>query len=468
MLVMKFGGSSVANVEAIERVGRIILGQSHDPNQICIVFSAFGDTTDLLLHAAQRAEKGNLDYKASLESIRRDHLEIMAHFLPNASYSDCYRHIEDNFEVLGELMHSVYLSRELSDRFKDLILSFGERSSNYILSYVLNEKGFESEYVDARKIIKTDNSFGGARVLIDQSYALIRKHFKSSRNAQIVTGYISSTVDEITTTLGRSGSDYTASLIGGALSAERIEIWTDVDGVMSANPKLVPAAMSLSNLSYMEARELSHFGAKVIFPLTISPAQEKSIPIYVKNSLNPQYPGTKISAPSENGLNNDISGITSIPGLCICTLEGGLDLPTHALAAILFSAIAQENLNLYLITQGSSESSISFAVKDYVASRVKDLVDQAFERELPSSASIKLLVEDCMCAVAIVGEKILLKPGITGRAFSALGKNGINIEATAQGSSERTISFLVNEKDESLAVQCLHQEFFSNNTEDGM
>lgn len=459
MRILKFGGSSVKDVEAIERTCSIILDR-RQTSDICVVFSAFGKTTDLLLHAARAAEQGKEEYGQQLQLIRNQHLEILEYFLTGEDQKLCSQYVTDNFEVLGELLHSVYLSRELSDRFKDLILSYGERNSNHILSFVLRQKGLDCSYLDARKIIKTDNRFGGARVLIEPSYSNTTEHFSTHSSTQIVTGYISSTVDEITTTLGRGGSDYTASLLGAALNADCIEIWTDVNGVMSAHPLLVPEARSIAHLSYMEARELSYFGAKVIFPPTISPAQRKNIPIYIKNSSNKDHPGTKISSFQGDHGKMDISGITSIPGLCICTLDGGLDYPAHALAAIMFSAIENEDISVYLITQGSSESSISFAVNDHVSDKIKILIDRAFKDKLPSSSPVELVIENKMCAIAIVGEKILLKPGITGKAFQVLGEKGINIEAIAQGSSERTISFLVKEKDQSVAVQSLHQEFF--------
>jgi len=460
-IIMKFGGSSVGSVARIENVLNIIQESASKHELKALVFSAFGETTDLLIELGEQAAFGDADYRASLKELSRFHFGILDYFVSDAGCKViAQRKITENFEVLGELLNSIYLSRDFNPRFRDLILSFGERNSNRILAEALKSRGINCAYADARKMIKTNNRFGGARVLEEITQQKINAHFRERNMTQVVTGFISSTIDEISTSLGRGGSDYTASLLGSALEVDRIEIWSDVNGVMTANPNIVKEARNLKELNYMEAMELSHFGAKVLYPPTIIPAQKTGTSILIKNSLRPEDSGTWIIAEKKLAQDEDISGITSIPGLSILTLEGGTGRGIHGLAGRLFGCLSEEDLDIYLVTQGSSELSISFAILASEEARVGDLISKEFNKELREMEQFRLTSESNMCAIAIVGEKILFKPGIIGRAFHTLGQLAINIEAIAHGSSERNIAFLVHEKDQDRSINALHSEFF--------
>lgn len=461
-IIMKFGGSSVGSVERIDNVLNIVEEKAKQNELKALVFSAFGKTTDHLLDLGKRAASGDAVYRDSLKELSLFHFELLEQFVTDSKQKlVAQRKIKENFEVLGELLNSIYLSRDFNARFQDLILSFGERNSNRILAEALKSRGLDCEYADARKIIKTNNKFGGARVLEDITGEKICRYFEEHKAIQVVTGFISSTIDEISTTLGRGGSDYTASLIGSALEVDRIEIWSDVNGVMSANPNIVTGATNLRELNYMEAMELSHFGAKVLYPPTIIPAQKSGTAILIKNSLQPDENGTWILAEKKLKHDEDISGITSIPGLSIMTLEGGMGRGVHGLAGRLFGCLSEEDLDIYLMTQGSSELSISFAILASEEEHVRQLISKEFDRELREIEEFRLTSEGNMCAIAIVGEKILYKPGIIGRAFHTLGLLEINIEAIAHGSSERNIAFLVHEKDQHRSINALHNEFFN-------
>lgn len=460
-IVMKFGGSSLGTVQRIENVLNIVRARAHNYELKALVFSAFGETTDLLLALGRTAESGDASYRNSLEKLSNYHFDILQHFVTDRERKRvASRKVTDNFEVLGELLNSIYLSRDFNPRFRDLILSFGERNSNRILTEALRSRGIDCTYADARKMIKTNNRFGGARVLQEITQQKIAAHFQEHNNIQVVTGYISSTIDEISTTLGRGGSDYTASLIGSALKLDRIEIWSDVNGVMTANPTIVAEARNLKELNYMEAMEFSHFGAKVLYPPTILPAKKSDTAILIKNSLRPEDSGTRIISEKNLDQEEDISGITSIPGLSIMTLEGGSGRGIHGLAGRLFSCLSEEDLDIYLMTQGSSELSISFAILASEELPVGELISTEFEKEFREIEEFRLTSESNMCAIAIIGEKIMFRPGIIGRAFHTLGKMGVNIKAIAHGSSERNISFLIPEKDQNRSINALHKEFF--------
>lgn len=461
MVILKFGGSSVANPESIEKVISVLYDKRISGVAYHVVFSAFGKTTDILVRCSEWARNGDGSYEDQLAHLFSHYMIVADYFLMGHKDYDVWsRDISDSFNVLGELLKSIYLSRELTAQFRDLVLSYGECISNLLLSYILVSKGFNVKFLDARKIIKTNSNFGQAQILWWATKPLIQKTFSRSEESYIITGFIASTMDEITTTLGRGGSDYTASVIASVIGADAIEIWTDVDGVLTADPRKIDNAVSLEQLSYLEAMELSHYGARVLFPPTILPAMEAGIPIHIKNTLNPHHPGTVVRDYDENNRpNRDIAGITSIPHLCIITIEGVLGLGIHNLAARLFGCLSKEVIDIYLITQGSSERAISFSVSDVLRKHISALIRKEFSREIEAN-EIRLLIESDMCAIAIVGEKVLFKPGISGIAFSALGSEDINIEATAQGSSERTISLMVRQANELRALRALHNAFF--------
>ncbi|MCB0655871.1 MAG: bifunctional aspartate kinase/homoserine dehydrogenase I [Saprospiraceae bacterium] len=460
MIILKFGGSSVADAARIRNVASII-SSYHEP--VAVVCSALGGVTDFLIAMSNLAAQGDSAYKAQLDAFRQRHYEVVDGLLTGKARADFIPELEENMQVLSHLMQGIFLVMEASPRTMDYVLSFGERNANQIVAAYLNQENIAAEYLDARHVIKTDKSFGSALVDFELSYKKIRKYFADRQAIQIVTGFISSAKGGLTTTLGRGGSDYTASILGAALDAREIQIWTDVDGVLTADPRKVKMAFTIPTLSYAEAMEMSHFGAKVIYPPTIQPALTKGIPIYIKNTFNPGFLGTRIDnhhdpqAPA-------VKGISSISDIALLTLQGSGLFGVIGSAARLFSALAAQNINVILITQGSSEHSISFAVNPSMAKKAKTCVENAFEREIEKGTIEQVKVEQDLSVVAIIGENMRYRPGIAGRLFQALGKNGINVIAIAQGSSELNISVVVNKANEAKTLNVLHEAFFLSDT----
>jgi len=322
-----------------------------------------------------------------------------------------------------------------------------------------------TRYLDARKIVKTDDHFGAALVDFSATYQKINEYYKENIEIQVVTGFIASTKGGLTTTLGRGGSDYTAALLAAGLNAELIEIWTDVDGVLTADPRIVSKAFTIPTMTYAEAMEMSHFGAKVIYPPTIQPALVKEIPIVIKNTFNPKFAGTLISTQADpNG--HAVKGISSINDVALLTLQGSGLFGVPGIAARLFTSLANANINIILITQGSSEHSISFAIKPEMAQKAKKQVEKAFANEIETGIVEPVKVELDLSIVAAIGENMRYSPGISGRLFRALGKNGINVVAIAQGSSELNISVVINKSDESKTLNALHEAFFLSDTKE--
>ena len=339
------------------------------------------------------------------------------------------------------------------------MLSFGERSSSYIITQTLKNAGIPAEFLDARKIIRTDKNFGSATVNFEKTYTTIRKYYSEHTDIQIVTGFIASAKGGLTTTLGRGGSDYTASLLGAGLDAQAIEIWTDVSGVLTADPRRVKKAFTIPKLTYAEAMEMSHFGAKVIYPPTLMPALHKRIPLYIKNTFEPGFVGTKVSDEKGEG-SAAVRGISSINSIALLTISGSGLFGVPGISARLFSALAQRSINIILITQGSSEHAISFAVKPEDAGEAKSAVEEVFAYEIDRGVVNPIKVEPELSVVAIIGQDMRDQPGISGRLFQALGKNGINAVAIAQGSSELNVSVVIPKEDETKALNALHEAFF--------
>jgi len=358
------------------------------------------------------------------------------------------------------LLYGIFLVREASTRTMDYVLSFGERSSAYIISKTLQHAGIPAEYLDARKIIRTDKTFGAAKVSFDKSYSKIKEYYAEHTKVQVVTGFISAAKGGLTTTLGRGGSDYTASLIAAGLKADAIEIWTDVSGVLTADPRRVKKAFTIPRLTYAEAMEMSHFGAKVIYPPTLMPALHGRIPLYIKNTFDPSFPGTKVSEESVKEDETAVRGISSINNVALLTLSGSGLFGVPGISARLFGALAQKNVNIILITQGSSEHAISFAVQPTDSDLAKEAVEKAFEYEIDRGVVNAIKVESDLSVVAIIGENMRYQPGVSGRLFQALGKNGINAVAIAQGSSELNVSVVIPKEDENKALNALHEAFF--------
>jgi aspartokinase/homoserine dehydrogenase 1 len=459
MRVLKFGGSSVANAENINKVIAIVQKTSQN-NKTALVVSALGGITDLLLSAATLASTGDESYSEQLSVIEKRHLTAVMELIPVARQSSVLSAVKKQCNEIDDICNGIFLLRELSPASKDRIVSFGELMSSRIISAKLSAEGIENAWKDSRELISTDLSYGNAKVDFESSNNNIAGYFKqTSENVIVLPGFIASGPKDTTTTLGRGGSDYTAAIIAAAIDAEILEIWTDVSGIMTADPNNVSNARIIPHISYQEAMELSHFGAKVIYPPTIQPVLKKNIPVRVKNTFAPDGEGTLIdSKVAHNG--STIRGITSINNIALLGLEGSGMVGIPGFSKRLFEALASAQINVIMITQGSSEHSICVAVEDASAARAKEAIDKIFEQEINAGQVDPLVVESALAIVAVVGDNMKNHPGISGKMFGALGRNGVNVRAIAQGSSERNISAVIYKSDVKKAINVLHEEFF--------
>ena len=460
MKVLKFGGTSVGTVSSINSVISIITENYNKNLSQVVVSSALSGVTNKLIVMGKLAAESNDSYLETLKEIENRHYDVVKALIDVKSQSKVFANLKIVFNELEDLLHGIFLIKEVSVRTLDLVVSFGERLSNYILAEILTIKGIAANYVDARTLIKTDNNFGNARVNFEVSNQLIASHFTSNSSViQIVTGFISSTDKNETTTLGRGGSDYTAAILGAALDVEVIEIWTDVDGILTSDPRVVKKAFTLPTVSYIEAMEMSHFGAKVIYPPTVQPAFAKSIPIRIKNTFNPSFEGTLISNKAESG-NFIIKGISSIGDTALLNVQGGGMVGITGISGRLFSALARQQVNVILITQASSEFSISLAVDPIDSERAKEVIEEEFAHEIRGNKIEPVVIETGLSVVAVIGENMKENSGISAKLFSALGMNGVNVKAIAQGSSEYNISVVVKKSDLSKSLNALHEAFF--------
>lgn len=472
MKVLKFGGSSVAKPERIQGIIQILKRYQERNDRFTVVFSAFGGVTDSLLDMAAKAEDADVSYMVAYEQFKTRHLEAAQELLSTERFKQIKPQLLQNCEDLLGVLRGIYLIREVSPRTSDYVVSFGERMSAFIIAHTLDESGVPAEFLDARKVIKTDKNFGAAKVDFAATDPIIEEYYNQhSDKIQVVTGFIGSAKGSgknsdfgLTTTLGRGGSDYTAAIIAAGLNADVIEIWTDVDGVLTADPRKVKKAFTIPTMTYAEAMEMSHFGAKVIYPPTLVPALRKNIPLYIKNTFNPDFVGTYIST-EKNPTGHAVQGISSISNVSLLTLSGSGLFGVPGVAGRLFSALAAGSVNVILITQGSSESSISFAVQPSDANKARRAVEKAFEYELKNGTVAPLSIEEDLAVVAIVGENMRFRPGIAGTMFQSLGKNGVNCVAIAQGSSELNISVVIPRSDEAKALNALHEGFFLSDTQ---
>jgi aspartokinase/homoserine dehydrogenase 1 len=459
MIILKFGGSSVGNAERINGVIKILDQYYISENKkIAVVFSAFQGVTDKLIEVGILAYNRNPLYKEELIKLKKRHFEIALALNPQNEITE---KVDSLFGELEELLHGVSLIKELTNRTLDYILSFGERFSNTIISETMNNRGNKCDYLDASKLIKTDNDFGKARVDFELTNKNIMKFFKNKKGIQIITGFIGSTVNDEITTLGRGGSDYTASIFGAALNARAIEIWTDVDGILTADPRKVKNSFPLKSVSYEEAMELSHFGAKVIYPPTMLPALQKKIKIVIKNTFNPDFEGTEIVARNINDLFT-IKGISSIDDVSLLRVQGGGMIGVTGIASRLFGILAQNKINIILISQASSEHSICLAVLPGFGMKAKKVIEEEFRLEMIDKKIGQVAVEENLSIIAVVGENMRHTPGIAGKVFQSLGKQKINIIAIAQGSSELNISLVINKSDLSKALNVIHKNILQS------
>jgi len=461
MQVLKFGGTSVANAENIQKVISIV-GKAMDKDETVVVVSALGGVTDILLDAIQMASTGNQDYFSKLELMEARHLTCKQSLIASESQLEISGILQQAFSEIRNLCEGVSMLNELTARTKDKMASYGEWMSSKIIATAMQQH-FSAAWVDARKLIVTNSNFGSASVNFEKTNEGIQSHFVQHKSrVWVVPGFIAADVNGVTSTLGRGGSDYTAAIFAAALTATHLEIWTDVSGMMTADPRLSTNAKIISQISYQEAMELSHFGAKVIYPPTIQPVMNLKIPVWIKNTFAPEDYGTKISDLQTTELGNDniVTGISSINNICLITLEGSGMVGIPGFSKRLFEALSNEKINVILITQSSSEHSISVAIDGLMAERAVNAVNLIFTNEIALQKVEPLKLETNLSIVALVGENMRNHSGVSGRMFSALGRNGINIRAIAQGSSEKNISAVIQTHDVKKAINILHEEFF--------
>jgi aspartokinase/homoserine dehydrogenase 1 len=462
MLTMKFGGTSVGDLPRLQEVVSIVKQFFHE--QPIVVASAMSGVTNTLLDIAQKAVKRKTgEVHNAVTTLRDKHLHI-AHELVknNKRRAVLIKEQQSSIDELEQLYHGIGLLKELSPRSLDAIAAFGELLSCRQLVAIFEENGIMSTFVDARTIIRTDNNFGEAAIDFEYSNKAIEEiilPLVKKNVVPVVTGFIASTEDGITTTIGRSGSDYTGSIVGAAVNSKEIWIWTDVDGVMTADPRVVPSARVLPEISYREAAEMSYFGAKVIHPKTMVPAIEKNIPIRIKNTFHPAHPGTLISS-SAGSHRYAVKTVTSIDHLSVIAIEGSGMIGVPGVSARIFSALARAQVNVMMISQASSEHNVCFIVpqKDS-ATGVKVLRDE-FSIDIEKKIIDDVSVKEPVSIIAVVGEGMIGTKGIAGKTFDAVAKAEVNIIAIAQGSSELNISFVVEQRDAKNAVQSVHNAFY--------
>ena len=464
MNVLKFGGTSVGSAENIKKVIEIVKSASEN-DHVVVVVSAVGGITDKLMHASQKAIENDLNYKSDFDKLKQQHVEIMEGLLSGSTLSDTKDMIFEKLAELEKLLDGIFLINELSSKTTDKLLSFGELMSSLIIFEAMQEYGLNVQLKNSQNLIVTDSNFTNASVQFEETNANITSYFEHNKKlVTILPGFISKSEEGEITTLGRGGSDYTAAILAAALEVNTLEIWTDVSGMFTTNPKLVKQAQPIKKLSYKEAIELSHFGAKVLYPPTVLPVLSKNIPIHIKNTLKPDEEGTLITKVVTNGNGNPIKGISNINGISLLTLQGNGMVGIPGFSKRLFETLAREKINVVITTQASSEHSICVGVSDQDARSAKSALDQEFENEISLLKIDPLVLEEHLSIVAVVGEKMKNHQGISGRMFSTLGKNNVNIRAIAQGASERNITAVIKEKDVKKALNCLHETFFEVET----
>ncbi|MDA7502154.1 bifunctional aspartate kinase/homoserine dehydrogenase I [Chitinophagales bacterium] len=460
--VFKFGGTSVAGAEQIKKVAAILIEELKSCPKVVVVVSAMGGITDQLIGMGETAQNGDRSFDATIQAIKDRHIEAASELLSGPVLDQYLVFLQDRITNLGNILLGVYLTRELTPRMLDVISSFGELVSSRMIASYLNELNGQTGFIDSRKVIHTDETHGAAKVDFAKTNKSLIAVCNDEKPLYIMGGFISSSEAGITTTLGRGGSDYTAAIVASALDVDVLQIWTDVDGVMTADPRRVKRAFTLSAITYEEAMEMSHFGAKVIHPPTIQPVLRKNIPVRIRNTFNPAAEGTYISKDRSDA--DIVKGISSIAKVALLNIQGSGLMGATGMAGRVFSCLAQANVNIILITQASSEYSITLAISPASIPAAKQALSTEFDLELEAGIIDEPIFEEGLSIVAIVGSKMKSTTGISSRLFHALGSNGINVYAIAQGSSELNISAVVSEKDATKAVSALHQAFFDSDT----
>lgn len=459
MQVLKFGGSSVASAATMLLVIDIVK-EAAEGDKTIVVASALSGITDQLIEIGQLAGRADNAYQDRLQAVEERHRTLIKELIPEAFQQDISKECDNLFEALRGICKGVSLIKELSPGTADLIMSFGEMLSTKILTAKCVSLGMNCKWIDSRELIKTEVVFSHNVVDTDATYKNIHKALSSlSAKIGILPGFIASDTAGRTTTLGRGGSDYTASLLAVGIEARRLEIWTDVDGMMTADPRIVPQARTIEHISYKEALELSHFGARVVYPPTIQPVVAKGIPILVKNTFSPKTAGTLIEKNPPEG-KDKIKGISGSNRIALLSMEGSGMVGIPGYSSRLFDALAQNEINIILITQASSVHTMLVAIEEKDAAKAKKAADQTFAYEISLRKVEPLRVECGFSIISLIGDDMKSQSGASGRMFEAIGRMGINIRAIAQGSSEKNVSAVVATKDIDRAISATHQEFF--------
>ncbi|AUP77458.1 bifunctional aspartate kinase/homoserine dehydrogenase I [Flavivirga eckloniae] len=462
MKVLKFGGTSVGSAKNINNVIDILTDYSQKDSVICVV-SAVGGITDKLLLAGKLAQNKDTGFKETFNTIRDIHLEIINELNPSNADS-IITFTETKLGELKNLLDGIYLINELSPKTSDKLVSFGELMSSYIISETMKNRSLSADRKNSQELVVTNSNFTKAEVDYKLTNKNIVDYFKTAtQRVTILPGFVSKSLAGEQTTLGRGGSDFTAAIVAAALKVDQLEIWTDVSGMFTTNPKLVKQAYPIEKISYQEAMELSHFGAKVLYPPTVQPVLDLDIPIHIKNTLDPEAVGTIISN-DETKVTSPVKGISNIGNIALLTLEGSGMVGIPGFSKRLFETLSQEKINIILITQASSEHSICLGIDEKDADNAKQAIDAAFENEIALNKINPIIVETNLSIIALVGDNMKNHQGISGKMFSSLGKNNINIRAIAQGASEKNISAVISENDIKKALNTLHEQFFEIET----
>ena len=458
MKVMKFGGTSVGSVKSILSLKKIVETEART-QPVVVVVSALDGITDKLIATSKMAREGDEHYREEFDAmVTRHHQMIEAIITDDQKRINLFNNVDQLFDQLKSIFYGVYLIHDLSKKTEDAIVSYGERLSSHIVAAMV-KNGIR---MNSRDFIRTEKKMGKHVIDADLTTELVKESFKNlnEKTIYVVPGFIARDRDtHETTNLGRGGSDYTASIIAAVLNAEVLEIWTDVDGFMTADPKVIKTAYTINELSYVEAMELCNFGAKVIYPPTIYPVCVKNIPIKVKNTFNPEHPGTLIKAKVEND-DKPIKGISSIKGTSLITVTGLSMVGVIGVNRRIFTTLANKGISVFMVSQASSENSTSIGVRDEDAEAAREVLNAEFAKEIETGAMFPMQVESGLATIAIVGENMKQTPGIAGKLFGTLGRSGISVIACAQGASETNISFVVDGKFLRKSLNVLHDSFF--------
>ncbi|SFC25698.1 aspartate kinase [Algibacter lectus] len=462
MKVLKFGGTSVGSSENINRVISILENHGKTDAVVCVV-SAVGGITDKLLLTGKQAQNKDINYKDTLNLIKDIHFSIINE-LNLGTGENITKVVDNEFQELEDLLNGIYLINELSPKTSDKLVSFGEKLSSFIIAETMKNRGLSADRKNSQELVVTNSNFTKAEVDFKITNANIQDYFKTAvQNITILPGFVSKSKLGEQTTLGRGGSDFTAAIVAAALKVDQLEIWTDVSGMYTTNPKMVKQAYPISKISYQEAMELSHFGAKVLYPPTVQPVLSLGIPIHIKNTMEPEAVGTVISNEIVEE-STPVKGISNISNIALLTLQGSGMVGIPGFSKRLFETLSQEKINVIMTTQASSEHSICLGIDEKEADSAKTAIDAAFENEIALEKIDPIFVETGLSIIALVGDKMKNHQGISGKMFSTLGKNNINIRAIAQGASEKNISAVIAESDVKKALNTLHEQFFESKT----